>query len=170
MRNGAVAGELLAGRLHIGALALEIVGDRAAQARIGDVVRRIGGDRQVAARELVLALGAGLDAGELVRDRELDRLVVAELEMQERVVLDRAPVAAIQRVGADEVERAGNLSAGALGHDQQDVVAHALADQREERAGEVGPAPFARAGLHVEGEERIPGRLGQVGAGEPMDA
>ena len=54
-------------------------------------MRRIGGDRQIAARELVLALGAGLDARELVLDRVFDGLVVAELEMQERVVLDRSP-------------------------------------------------------------------------------
>ena len=92
--------ELVAGGRHIGALALEIVGDRAAQAGIGDVVRRIGGGRQVAARDLVLALRAGLDARELVRDRVVDRLVVAELEMQERMVLDRAPVAAEQRVAS----------------------------------------------------------------------
>ncbi len=59
---------------------------------------RMGGHRQVAAGELVLALGAGLDALELAIDGELDGLVVAELEMQERVVLDGAPVAAEQRV------------------------------------------------------------------------
>ena len=63
-------------------------------------MRRIGGDRQVAAGELVLALGAGLDALELVVDGEVDGLVVAELEMQERVVLDGAPVAAEQRVAS----------------------------------------------------------------------
>ena len=51
--------------------------------------------RQVAARQLVLALRAGLDPREPVRDRVVDGLVVAELEMQERVVLDRAPVAAV---------------------------------------------------------------------------
>ena len=90
--------KLLAGGLHIGALAHQIVGDRPAQPRIGDVMRRIGGHRQVAAGELVLALRAGLDALELVLDREVDGLIVAELEMQERVVLDRAPVAAEQRV------------------------------------------------------------------------
>ena len=48
----------------------------------------------------MLALGAGLDAGELVLDGVLDGLVVAELEMQERVVLDRAPVAAEQRIAS----------------------------------------------------------------------
>ena len=52
--------------------------------------------RQVAARELVLALCAGLDAREPVGDRIIDGLVVADLEMQERVMLDCAPVAAIR--------------------------------------------------------------------------
>ena len=47
-------------------------------------MRRIGRHRHIAARELVLALRAGLDAAEPVRDREFDRLIVAELEMQER--------------------------------------------------------------------------------------
>ena len=72
---------------------------------------RIGGLRQVAARELVLALGAGLDARELVRDRVLDGLIVAELEMQERVMLDRAPVAAVERVAADEIDARRRSSA-----------------------------------------------------------
>ena len=32
--------------------------------------------------------------------------------MQKRVVLDRAPVAAIERVGADEIDGAGDPAAG----------------------------------------------------------
>ena len=44
-----------------------------------------------------------------------------------------------------------------------------LADQREEFAGEIGPAPFARAGVHVEREERVPRVLGDVAAGQPVD-
>ena len=60
------------------------------------------------------------------------------------------------------------IAAGALGHHQHDLVGHALADQRVELAGEVGPAPFARAGLHVELEEGVPGRFGQILAGEPV--
>src|SRR6201981_2939093 len=87
-------GKLVAGHLHISALALEIIGDGAAQGRIGDVVRRMGGHRHIAARELVLALRARFYALEPARYRELDRLVIAQLEVQERVVLDRAPMAA----------------------------------------------------------------------------
>ena len=75
---------------------------------------RISGVRQVAAREFVLALRAGFDPLEPVCDRIVDRLVVAELEMQKRMVLDRAPIAAIERVGADEIDGAGDPAAGAL--------------------------------------------------------
>ena len=103
--------QLLLRGLHIGALALEVVGDGAAQGGVGEVVGGIGGDGAVAARQLVLALRAGLDALQAARDREVDGLVVADLEMQERMVLDAAPVAAVERVGADEVERARRCSA-----------------------------------------------------------
>ncbi len=83
-------------------------------------------------------------------------------------MLDGAPVAAIDRVRADEVDRAGDPAAGPLGHDQHNAVAHRSADLREERAREVGAAPFARAGLHVEGEEGIPDAFGQFRAAKAM--
>ena len=90
--------------------------------------------------------------------------------MQERVVLDGAPVAAVERVGADEVDGAGDPAPGALGHHQQDAVGHGLADDGEELAGEIGPAPFARAGVHVEVEEGVPDVFGEIAAGEPVRA
>ena len=76
-------------------------------------MRGIGGRRKVAARQFVFALRAGLDPGQLVLDRVVDGLIIAELEMQKRVVLDGAPVAAIDRVAADEIDGAGNPAAGA---------------------------------------------------------
>src|SRR4051812_16683960 len=88
-------GKLLAGGTDISALARQIVRDATPQRRVGDEMGGIGGDRPVATGELVLALGAGFDAGQLMLDRVIDRLVVADLEMQERVVLGRAPIAAI---------------------------------------------------------------------------
>ena len=45
-------------------------------------VRRPGGDRQKAARELVFALRAALEGDDPVGDAELDGLVVTGLEMQ----------------------------------------------------------------------------------------
>src|SRR5262245_8492659 len=103
-----ILGELLAGGIDIGALALEVVGDGAFKPRIGDEVRRIGVDRQIAAGELVLALRAGLDARQPMLDGELDRLIVADLEMQAGMVLDGAPIAPVEAVAADQVQGTGD--------------------------------------------------------------
>ena len=54
----------------------------------------------------MLALRTRFDARQLVLDRVLNGLVVAKLEMQERVVLDRPPVTAEQRFRAAEIDRA----------------------------------------------------------------
>src|SRR5438270_9917548 len=78
---------------HIAPLPPEIVLHRAPQAGIDNVMRGVGGLRQVTARDLVLALRAGLDPLKAARNRKIDGLVIADLEMQERVVLDGAPVA-----------------------------------------------------------------------------
>src|ERR1700722_1346324 len=77
-------GEFASRFRDIGAFALEIVRYRTAQTGVGDVMRGIGGLRQVAARDLVLALRAGLHRLEAPLDRKVDGLIVANLEMQER--------------------------------------------------------------------------------------
>src|SRR6266403_994634 len=68
------------------------LGNLAAQIGIGDVMRGIRDLRQISARQLVLALRAGFDRLQSALDREIDRLIIAHLEMQERVMLDRTPV------------------------------------------------------------------------------
>src|ERR1700733_4623764 len=88
--------------------------------------------------------------------------------MQEWAMLYRAPVAAKQGGGADEIDGARDPAAATFGHDQDNAVAHFRADQRIELPREIGSAPFARAGLHVESKERVPYFLGQIGATEPM--
>src|SRR5437763_11796581 len=85
------------------------------------------------------------------------------------MMLDRAPVPAVERIRTDEVDGAGDVASGALSHHQQDALAHRLADQRIERPREIRPPPLARPGLHVEREERVPGRFREAGAGEPFD-
>ena len=132
-------------------------------------MRGMGRDGAVAARELVLALRSRLDPLIAVSDGEFDRLVIADLEMQERALLERAPVAAIDRVGAQKIDRAGDMAPVAPRHHQQDAVGHRRADPVEKIAGEIGAAPFARAGVHVEGEERTPMCGLDVGAGQKVD-
>ena len=65
----------------------------------------------------------------LVLDGELDRLIIADLEMQEGVLFEAAPVAAVQGVVADEIDCTGDVAAIALGHHQQDAVGQPLADE-----------------------------------------
>src|SRR5579885_1132739 len=89
--------------------------------------------------------------------------------MQKGVVLDRAPVASIERVGADEVECAADPASRALGHYQENAVSHLGADDREELSREIRPSPLARTGFHVEGEEGVPDLLGEIGTVEPVD-
>jgi len=111
-------------------------------------MRGIGRLRQVAARDLVLAPAP--PASTIRKPRWIAKsiaVIVADLEMQERVMLDRAPVAAEQRIRADEIDRARDPAVVALRHHQEHVLAHGFADQRKEFSREIRPAPFARTGL-----------------------
>src|SRR5215813_9256366 len=81
----AQVGKLAAGFGDIGTFALEVIRDRPSQTGVGDVMGGVGGVRQISACELVLALRAGLDDLQPAFDREVDRLIIADLEMQERM-------------------------------------------------------------------------------------
>src|SRR6201989_2735410 len=69
---------------HIPPLTSEIVSHGTAQIGIDNVMRGVASLRQVAARDLVLALRAGLDPLQPAPNRKIDGLVIADLEMQER--------------------------------------------------------------------------------------
>src|SRR3546814_4019923 len=74
---------------------------------------------RIAARQLVLALGARLNSLQSPRDGKIDGLVIAEFEMQEGHVLHTAPITSIQGLGANHVERPGDRSPIAQCQDQQ---------------------------------------------------
>jgi hypothetical protein len=149
-----------------GPLGGEEVGDRAAEAGVGDVMGGEGRHRLIAARQFVPALRARLGAGKAAGDSGIDRLVIAKLEVEIGHFLGRAPIAAVERLGADHVERAGDRLAVAQRQDQQQPVRHPLADQGEEGAGQIGLAPFAGAGVLVEDPEGVPMRLGMAAPAE----
>ena len=119
--------------LHCRTLLLRGTAPPAREGRVGDVVRGEDGGGQVTPGDLVLALRARLDPRQAAADRQLDRLIVAELEVQEGNILQATPVAAVEAIVADQVERAGDPAAAATGHDQQHPVGHPLAEQRKER-------------------------------------
>src|SRR5688572_5223512 len=123
---------------------------------MSQVMQTVGGMRKIATRELVLPLCACLNALESVGDGIFDSLIVAGLEMQVRVMLDGAPIAAVKRIAADEVQRPRDHPARAAAHDQQNALGHLLANQAEEFPVEIGRAPFAVAGVLIKIEKRVP--------------
>src|SRR5208337_2515121 len=56
-----------------------------------------------------------------------------------------------------------------LRHHEEDALGHRRADQAEEGSGQIGTAPFARAGVHVELEERVPVLRTDGRTGDPFD-
>src|SRR3546814_8910161 len=70
---------------------------------------------------------------------------------------ETAPIAAVKRIGAEEVQRPGNRPLlRVIGDEQNDPLRHMLADQVERFAREVRMPPFARAGILIEEPHRVP--------------
>ena len=80
-----------------------------------------------------------------------------------------APVAAIEGVGADEVDGARHVAVVALCHDQKHFIGHRFPNEREESPCEIGAAPLARARILIENPERVPMTLGDIAAAQPLD-
>src|ERR1700722_9814004 len=89
--------------------------------------------------------------------------------MQKRVILDRPPVAPVERVVANEIDRAGDIAPAAARHYQEHAVGEGLADPVEEIAGEVGAPPLSRARLNVKLEKRVPMLGSNRGARQRFD-
>ena len=54
--------------------------------------------------------------------------------MEEFVIAVAAPIAAVDRIFAEQVERTGNVIGAAPGHEEDDLFRHPLADHREKAA------------------------------------
>jgi len=89
--------------------------------------------------------------------------------MEKRPLDDGAPVAAVERVVAEKFDRPRDIAPAVARHHQQHAVGERRPDALKERARQIGAAPFARAGVHVEGEERVPVLRLYVAAGEQVD-
>ena len=65
--------------------------------------------------------------------------------------------------------RARDVVDALANHDEQDALGHRPADLVEEGARQIGPSPFARARVHIKGEEGVPVLLRNVGPGQELD-
>ena len=103
-------GRMLGGPFrHRCALARQIVRDRLGEAWVGQVMGRMGDHRPIAAGDFMLALRAGLDALVAAADRKFDRLIVADLEVEKRQRFQRAPIAPVDGVVAQKIDRSGDM-------------------------------------------------------------
>src|SRR5258706_13869006 len=80
----------------------------AVEGGMGEPMEGARGLGKEAARMLVLPLGAAFEERDAALDAELDRLVIAGLEVQPRHVLAAAPVAPVEGVAPEEVEGRGD--------------------------------------------------------------
>src|SRR5579883_1348692 len=151
------------------ALARQEIRHRPRETGIAYPMRAVGRCRHVAALDLVLALRARLDALQAMRDGEVDRAVVASLEMQEGEIAQTSPVAAIKRIAAEEIERAGDVAAALACHHQHHALGKARAEEVEEAPRQIGRAPFAIGGRAIEAKKRIPMPGLDGFAGERLD-
>src|SRR5258708_2732721 len=131
-------GELVHLVLDGDALPLHEIGHGSGATGIANPMGAVRCAREIAAAYLVGPLRAGFHPPQSPCDGEVDGAVVARLEMQEREIAEAAPVAAIERVAADEIERAGDEALLLLAHHEDDLLRHAPADEVEERAVEIG--------------------------------
>src|SRR5262245_65480991 len=88
--------------------------------------------------------------------------------MEKRMVLDRSPISAIERLATDKIDSPCNPTPCAARHHKKDAIAHLVANDGKKLARQIGPPPFAQSGFHVERKEGIPDRFGQIAAGQPM--
>src|SRR5262249_26076285 len=123
------------------AFAHEILADRACQACVRQVMGAVREARLEAAHELVHAARAWLEALLLPQNALLDRGIETNVEVQERALLERAPIAAIKHFRPCEVERAAKRARPVASEHDLDAFAESRAHLFEERAAQVTPTP-----------------------------
>ena len=97
--------------------------------------------RVEAAQPFVFAAGAGLVTLDAVQDRVLDSRVVADVEVQEALLAEASPVAAVHHVRLGQIDRARDQLASRVRADENHVALERPADQIEKIRREIAPAP-----------------------------
>ncbi len=96
--------EFVDGVRHVDPLPCAECGDGTREWRVRNRMRGPGRHGNEAASELVVALRAAFEVRDSAFDAELDRLVVARLEVQAGNLFGRSPVPAPKRVAVEQIE------------------------------------------------------------------
>src|SRR5689334_14164735 len=107
-----------------------------------DAMRAVGQAREKSALQFVLALRTRLEKRETPLDREVDRLVVAKLEVQIAILFQGTPVAPVEIPTFEEVQGRGHGDVTIARQNQQDPIRHAAEDALEKALTQVGNRIF----------------------------
>ena len=113
---------------------LKIIANGFVQAGMGEVVRRMRRDRFIAAREFMLALRACFDLWQAALYPRFNGLIIAQLKMQKRLMLKRAPITPVKRVRTNKVQRRCNRRAVPLCDDEDNLICECVMDLLEKGA------------------------------------
>src|SRR5262245_41685080 len=99
--------------------------------------------RQEAACVLVLASRAGLEAAQTTADALVDSLVKAHVEMQKGALFTGSPIAPIQGVFSEQIERSSDrpLCGSIVGEHDVKALRHRLRHLREKCAIQIAAPP-----------------------------
>src|SRR6188768_1400649 len=112
---------------------------RARQMTILKAMRAEGKGRLETARELVLAARPRLEQREPALDAVLNAAIKADVEVHERALLERTPIATVEGLLTEQIESAGERCARPAlpSHHHVQLLGHGLAHLFEERAIQV---------------------------------
>ena len=117
----------------------------------------------------MLTLGATFEGLELLRNRVVDRLVIAALEVEQRYVFHRAPIAPVQGVRVAHEQRSRDRLSLALCQHHDDVFGQRGTEAQEELEVEVRRRAMRGVGAAVAAVEELPVFSGDRLALEPAE-
>ena len=101
---------------------------------------------------------------------EIQDLVVADLEMQQRDVRDRAPVTAVQHFRRENIEGAGDRPSIELGEHHEEVLGKRLAEAPEELEVQIRRGVMRAIRVVVAAREKAPVLVADFGSDQPSHA
>ena len=109
----------------------QVFPNRAGQSWVGEMVQAVSFYRQVTPRQFVLPLRPGFNPHQLVLNGKVYGLIITGVKMQEIMMLARPPIAAVERLRPNEIQRPRDNAAFAPRQNEQYMLPHAFADQAE---------------------------------------
>ena len=117
----------------------------------------------------MLTLGPCFNSFQPTLNRKLNRLVITDLKVKKRMVFNTAPVSTKQTFSTNKVNRTSDITMVSSTHDEQYIIRHGFADDREELTGQIRGTPLTATRVDVETIESIPVIFSDIGPGQTFN-